>query len=191
MEKNWMTYLFGKWNTQTVVAIAIGAALFGVLMIYGSITVFTNTRLTTSMIVPVVVGALYGALPAAIALFFGNMFADLLAGWGFWIDWSIGNFFLGLFVGLLPLYGARVKDGIFKPLHAVIFGVIAAVGNALAFGVLTPIFTVLLYGGELTITFMQAFAAFASNSIVLIAAGIPVLFALAASYRRSSGLRKE
>lgn len=191
MEKNWITYLFGKWNTQTVVAIAIGAALFGVLMIYGSITVFTNTRLTTSMIVPVVVGALYGALPAAIALFFGNMFADLLAGWGFWIDWSIGNFFLGLFVGLLPLYGARVKDGIFKPLHAVIFGVIAVVGNALAFGVLTPIFTVLLYGGELTITFMQSFAAFASNSIVLIAAGIPVLFALAASYRRSSGLRKE
>ncbi len=191
MEKNWMTYLFGKWNTQTVVAIAIGAALFGVLMIYGSITVFTNTRLTTAMIVPVVVGALYGALPAAIALFFGNMFADLLAGWGFWIDWSIGNFFLGLFVGLLPLYGARVKDGIFKPLHAVIFGVIAVVGNALAFGVLTPIFTVLLYGGELTITFMQSFAAFASNSIVLIAAGIPVLFALAASYRRSSGLRKE
>ena len=191
MEKNWMTYLFGKWKTQTVVAIAIGAALFGVLMIYGSITVFTNTRLTTAMIVPVVVGALYGALPAAIALFFGNMFADLLAGWGFWIDWSIGNFFLGLFVGLLPLYGARVKDGIFKPLHAVIFGVIAVVGNALAFGVLTPIFTVLLYGGELPITFMQAFAAFASNSIVLIAAGIPVLFALAASYRRSSGLRKE
>ena len=38
--------LLGKWNTKTIVGIAIGAALFGVLMNFGSIRVTTNTSLT-------------------------------------------------------------------------------------------------------------------------------------------------
>ena len=39
-----------------IVGVAIGAALFGVLMNFGSIKVFTNTNLTTAMLVPVIVG---------------------------------------------------------------------------------------------------------------------------------------
>ena len=56
--------LLGKWNTKTIVGIAIGAALFGVLMNFGSIRVTTNTSLTTSYIVLPIVGALFGPLPA-------------------------------------------------------------------------------------------------------------------------------
>ena len=40
----------GKWNTDTLVAVAVGAALFGVLMVYASIPVTVNTMLTTAMI---------------------------------------------------------------------------------------------------------------------------------------------
>lgn len=29
--------ILGDWNTKTVVGVAIGAALFGVLMVYGSV----------------------------------------------------------------------------------------------------------------------------------------------------------
>ena len=56
----------GDWSTKTIVAIAIGAALYGVLMVWGSIPVFTNTYLTSAMIVPVVVGALFGPVPAMV-----------------------------------------------------------------------------------------------------------------------------
>jgi energy-coupling factor transport system substrate-specific component len=83
--------ILGVWNTKTVVAIAIGAALFGVLMNYGGIPVFTNTKLTTAMIIPVIVGAMFGALPAAVACAVGNLIADLIGGWGYWFDWSIGK----------------------------------------------------------------------------------------------------
>ena len=72
--------IVGVWSTRTIVAVAIGAALFGVLMNYGGIPVFTNTSLTTAMIVPVVVGAMYGALPAAVAAGVGNVIADLIGG---------------------------------------------------------------------------------------------------------------
>lgn len=70
----------GDWSTKTIVAIAIGAALYGVLMVYGSIPVFTNTYLSSAMVVPVVVGALFGPVPSMITLLVGNCLADLIGG---------------------------------------------------------------------------------------------------------------
>jgi energy-coupling factor transport system substrate-specific component len=58
MKKKSVWELFvGDWNTKTIVGIALGAALFGVLMNYGSIKVTTNTNFSTAFIVPVIVGA--------------------------------------------------------------------------------------------------------------------------------------
>lgn len=183
--------MLGVWNTKTVVAIAIGAALFGVLMNFGGIPIFTNTKLTTAMIVPVVVGAMFGPVPAFIACLVGNTIADLIGGWGFWFDWSVGNGVLGFIVGLLPFYGAKINEGIFKPIHAVIYAVTCVVGNALAFGVITPLLTVAFYGGEVEITFLQAFAGGIANTAVLVIIGIPILFALAHRNARGKNLKME
>lgn len=191
MKKSLGAVLLGEWNTKTVVGVAIGAALFGVLMVYGGVKVFTNTNLTTAMLIPVVVGALFGPLPALVASFIGNTLADLIGGWGFWFDWSIGNGVLGFLVGLLPVYGANINKGVFTVKHAVIFAVIAVLGNALAFGVVTPIFTYLFFGGELTVTFLQSLAGGASNVLVLTVLGIPLLFALAKRNASSQNLTKE
>ena len=183
--------LLGEWNTRTVVGVAIGAALFGVLMNFGGIRVFTNTSLTTAMVVDVIVGALFGPVPAAVAAFFGNCISDLIGGWGFWFDWSIGNAVLGFFVGLLPLYGARINDGIFDVRHAVVYAVTVIVGNLLAFGVVTPLLTYLFYAQELTITWAQAWAAVLGNASVQIIIGIPLLFLLARRNARSTNLSRE
>jgi energy-coupling factor transport system substrate-specific component len=181
----------GEWNTKTIVAVAIGAALYGVLMVWGSIPVFTNTNLTSAMIVPVVVGALFGPLPATVALLVGNCLADLIGGWGFWFDWSIGNGVLGLFVGLLPLYGADIKNGIFKVKHAVIYTICCVLGNAIAFGIVTPVMTALLYSADLEITFIQSLAGGISNTAVLVIIGIPVLVLLSKRYASRANLVEE
>lgn len=112
-KKNVGAMLVGEWNTKTIVAVAIGAALFGVLMCYGGIPIFTNTSLTTAMIIPVIVGALFGPLPAMVCCGVGNVIADLIGGWGLWFDWSVGNAVMAFCVGLLPVYGANIKEGIF------------------------------------------------------------------------------
>jgi len=183
--------LLGVWNTKTVVAIAIGAALFGVLMNFGGIPIFTNTNLTTAMIIPVIVGSMFGPVPAFITCCVGNTIADLIGGWGFWFDWSVGNGVLGFIVGLLPLYGAKINEGIFKPIHAVIYAITCVVGNAFAFGVVTPLLTMAFYGGEEEITFLQAFAGGIANTLVLVVIGIPILFALAKRNARSTNLKME
>lgn len=190
-EKTLLQKFFGEWNTKTIVGVAIGAALFGVLMVYGGIKVTTNTSLTSAMIVTVVVGALFGPVPAALAAGIGNTIADLIGGWGFWFDWSLGNLVLGLFVGALPLYGARINDGVFKIKHAIIYAILVVLGNALAFGVVTPVLTVAFYSSELTITWIQAWSAIVSNGLVQIVLGIPVLFALAKRNARGTNLTRE
>lgn len=183
--------LLGVWNTKTIVAVAIGAALYGVLMCYGGIQVFTNTNITTAMIVPVVVGGLFGPLPALVCCGVGNVIADLIGGWGLWFDWSIGNAVMAFFVGLLPAYGAYITEGIFTVKHAIIYAISCIVGNAFAFGVVTPFFSWALYSSDLNLSYAQALAAIISNCAVLIIVGIPVLFLLASRYKARTNLAEE
>ena len=189
--KTMLQKFIGVWNTKTIVGVAVGAALFGVLMVYGSIRVFTNTSLTTAMIVPVIVGGLFGPLPAAVAAGVGNVIADLIGGWGFWFDWSIGNAVLGMCVGLLPLYGAYIEDGIFEVKHMITYAITVVLGCALAFGLVTPFFTYLWYGGELSITLIQGVVGSVSNIVALLILGIPVLKVLAARNARGQNLSAE
>jgi energy-coupling factor transport system substrate-specific component len=190
-EKSLGRLFLGEWNTKTLVGIAAGAALFGVLMVYGSIPVFTNTQLTSAMIIPVVVGGLFGSVPAFITLLLGNILADTIGGWGYWFDWSIGNGVLGLFIGALPLYGARIREGIFGVRHAVIYVLCAVIGNVIAFGLITPLLTTLIYASDLEITFLQAIVSGISNTFVLVVIGTPILVLLSRRFRKRSNLSVE
>ena len=190
-KKNVGKMLLGTWDTKTVVGVAIGAALFAVLMNYGGIRVFTNTSLTTAMIVVPIVAGLFGPLPAALVAGLGNVLADLIGGWGFWFDWSIGNFVMGFFIGLLPLYGAKIEDGIFQVKHMIGYVICVLLGNVVGFGLVTPVLTVLFYSSELTITWAQAFTANLSNIIVQVVVGIPVLFLMAKRNAKKSNLSTE
>ena len=183
--------LLGKWDTKTIVGIAIGAALFGVLMDFGGIKVTTNTSLTSAYIVLPIVGALFGPVPAFLTGLIGNTIADLIGGWGFWFDWSFGNAVAGFFIGLLPLYGAKIDEGIFTVKHAIIYAIVTIVGVGLGFGIVTPVLTVLFYSSELTVTWVQASAAIISDASVSIVVGIPVLIALAKRNAKKTNLSKE
>ena len=183
--------LLGDWNTKTIVAVAVGAALFGVLMCYGGIPIFTNTTLTTAMLIPVVVGGLFGPLPAAIAAGVGNVIADLIGGWGMWFDWSIGNAVMAFCVGTLPLYGANIKEGIFEVKHMIIYAVVCVLSNMISFGVITPIFTAIFYRADLELTFIQSFAATLGNFAVLVVVGIPLLKILANRYAARANLNQD
>ena len=192
MEKQSLSRLFvGKWNAITFLSVTVGAALFGVLMVFGSIPVFTNTYLTAAMIVPVVVGGMFGPLPAFATMLFGNMIADLIGDLGFRLDWSIGNGILGLFIGALPLYGAKIDKGVFNVKHAIIYAVLCVIGNAFAFGIITPILTSLLYPADLELSFIQAFVSIMLNVAVLTIVGIPLLFLLANRFSKRSNLKED
>ena len=183
--------IFGDWKkTRTIVTVAIGAALYGVLMIYGGIPVFTNTQLSTALLVPIFVGALTGAFPTALTLFLGNVIADLIGGWGLWFDWSIGNAVMGFFVGLLPVYGAYIMDGVFKVKHAIIYAVTVVVGVLAAFAAVTPLLTMVMYAGELQTSITQGLVASIANIAILIVLGIPILALMANRFGARTNLQE-
>lgn len=183
--------LLGTWNTRTIVTVAIGAALFGVLMNYGGIPIFTNTSLTTAMIVPVVVGALYGPLPAAVAAGVGNVIADLIGGWGMYPAWSIANAVAALFIGALPLYGAYINEGKFDVKHMIIYVILVIIGNAIAFGVVAQVLTVVFEGGDMNVSLIQGVYASVGNILVEVVIGIPVIKLLANRYLSRTNLSEE
>lgn len=181
----------GVWNTRTIVTVAIGAALFGVLMNYGGIPIFTNTSLTTAMIVPVVVGAMHGPVAAAVAAGVGNVIADLIGGWGMYPAWSIANAVAALFIGALPLYGAYVTDGVFDVKHMVIYIICVLIGNALAFGVVAQALTVVFEGGDMNVSLLQGLYASVGNILIEVVIGIPVIKLLASRYKSRTNLSEE
>ena len=189
--KSFLQKLLGTWNTMTIVTVGVGAALFGVLMNYGGIPIFTNTSLTTAMIVPVVVGAMYGPVPAAVACGVGNVIADLIGGWGLYPAWSIANAVAGLFVGALPLYGAYITDGKFEIKHMIWYLVCLIVGNALAFGLVAQVFTVIFEGGDLNVSLIQGLYASVGNILIEAVVGIPAIKLLANRYASRSNLTEE
>ena len=89
--------------------------------------------------------------------------------------------------GSCPIWRLNIDEGIFKPVHAIIYAVACVIGNALAFGVITPILTTLFYGGELEITFTPGDGSRAINTLVLVIIGIPILILLARRNARGTG----
>jgi energy-coupling factor transport system substrate-specific component len=183
--------LVGTWNTKTIVTVAIGAALFGVLMVYASFPIFANTYVTAAMLIPVIVGAMFGPVAAMVAAGVGNIVADLIGGWGVWFDWSVGNALAGFFVGLLAVYGARITDGYFKVKHAIIYALVVIVSQFVIYVAIVPILSFVFYGGELNFALLQGSFAALGNSIVLIVIGLPLLFGMSARFAARTNIKEE
>lgn len=75
--------------------------------------------------------------------------------------------------------------------QAILYAVCCILGNMVAFGVITPVFSYLLYASDLNVTFLQAFAATLGNSAVLVIIGIPVLLILAKRYKARTNLTED
>ena len=180
MESNkYIQKFIGDWNIKTILGILIGAVVFGILMNYCAILVYSKIYFTASMIVPVVVGAYFGPLPAAIATGLGNIFADVVRQSDIYYNWAIGNAVLGLFVGALPLYGVNIRKGIFEVKHIVLYSLLCVVGCGFAFVGIVPIFTVIFFDGQLQITLTETLIGSIMDIVVLLVLGIPILKFLA------------
>ena len=178
---------FGKWNTMTLIAIAIGAIVFGLLMVLGNIQIFGGISLPMAMLVPVVIGAYFGAVPAFIALFMGSIAMDLLIVLGMKFDYAVGFGVFALFVGAFHLYGARVDKGIFTIKHAIMLVVFCGIGQIVAFGLVTPFLTSTFYyyrfyGYDM----LESLVDNINQTAVIAVFGIPLLYLFAIIHGKGS-----
>jgi len=124
-----------KFGTREVVYSAIGAALYAVLAIatnWLQIPSAGNVSFRPAVAIPMFFGVAFGPIVGFIAGFLGNIISDLIAGYGFWFWWDLGNGLMGLIPGLIFLSLVNYKDimTILKAELFVIIGVLVGMGVA-------------------------------------------------------------
>lgn len=108
-----------EFGTRQVVYGAIGAALYGVFSWATNIFPLPaagNVTFRPAVAVLIFFGAAYGPWVGLLAGFIGNTLGDMLSGWGFYWNWSLGNGLMGMIPGLImvALGNFRARSEIIK-----------------------------------------------------------------------------
>ncbi len=124
-----------KFGTREVVYSAIGAALYAVLAVatnFLQIPSAGNVSVRPAVAIPMFFGIVFGPIAGFISGFLGNIISDLIAGYGFWFWWDLGNGLMGLIPGLIVASLVSYKDwkSILKAELFVILGVLVGMGVA-------------------------------------------------------------
>jgi energy-coupling factor transport system substrate-specific component len=96
-----------SFGTREVVFAAIGAALYAVLTIATAgiqIPGAANVNFRPAVAIIYFFGLVFGPIVGFITGALGNTLADLLAGFGFWPWWGLGNGLMGFVAGLFAPY---------------------------------------------------------------------------------------
>ena len=175
-------------STRDVVAIGIGAALYGALSII-SLPIGPNTSFRIAIALLPIFGALFGPVVGFLVGFIGHALNDALMYGSVWWSWVFLSAIIGLFGGLVKfdsrfdvLTGSVTKKHyllmyLYSFLSIIFSSVVAFAGD------------VFLYGEPAQKVWLQIILAGVSNFIVLAVVGIPVIIALAKLRSKNSNLQ--
>ena len=100
-------------NSRTIVYAAIGAALYGILLVAQIPIPGSTVSIRPAFALVPFFGYAFGPIVGFFTGLVGNAIGDQISGWGAltsW-NWSIANGLVGLIAGLAPLYLARFTFG--------------------------------------------------------------------------------
>ncbi len=175
-------------STRDVVAIGIGAALYGALSVI-AIPIGPNTSFRIAVALLVIFGALFGPVVGFLVGFIGHALNDALMYGSVWWSWVFLSALLGLCGGLVKfdshfdvLAGKIAKRHYLQLYLYSLLGIV--IGSVVAFAG-----DVFLYGEPAKKVWLQIILAGVSNFIVLAVIGIPVVIALAKMRSKNSNLQ--
>lgn len=100
-------------NSRTIVYAAIGAALYGILLVAQIPIPGSTVSIRPAFALVPFFGYAFGPIVGFFTGLVGNAIGDQISGWGAltsW-NWSIANGIVGLIAGMAPLYLARWVNG--------------------------------------------------------------------------------
>jgi energy-coupling factor transport system substrate-specific component len=174
-------------STRDVVAIGIGAALYGALSVI-SLPIGPNTSFRIAFALLVVFGAIFGPVVGFLVGFIGHALNDALMYGSVWWSWVFLSAASGMFGGFVKwdsnfdILAGKISTRHYWQLYLyAIFGIIA--GSVLAYAG-----DVYLYGEPAGKVWLQICLAGVSNFVVLAVVGIPVVIALAKLRSKNNNL---
>lgn len=179
-----------KFGIKEVVAIGIGTALFVALTQVQVPLGIPNTYLQPRMAVLAFVAAVFGPIVGGAVGFIGHWLGDAIFYGGAWWSWVIPELAVGIGIGLFAGKYA-VKDGGFDKKQIILFNIMQAISNAIAWILLAPVLDIVIYGEPANKVFVQGMGACLGNVLLIGILGTLLLIGYTKIGARSSSLRKE
>ena len=164
-------------SVKTLVATALGAALFFVLMKFISIpSPIPNTNFVVAYGVSTFFSVVFGPVCGALIAFIGHALPDATAGWGIWWSWVIGSAVCGFVPGLAKI---DPEKGSITKKEWVSFVVFVLIANAIAWPVVSAVGDVVIYSEVFSTVLPQLALAFVTDSLVCLVVGGALIAAYA------------
>ena len=180
-----------KVNTKTIVATAIGAAIFTLLFMYVKVPSWVpETDFQTAYGISAFFAALFGPIAGALISFIGHALSDAIQYGSPWWSWVIASGVSGFIFGFAYKH-TNVEEGEFKGKDILKFNVIQIIGNAIAWLVVAPVLDIVIYAEPAALVFTQGVVAACMNAISAGVIGTLLLAAYAATRTKKGSLSKE
>ncbi len=180
-----------SFNTKTLVATGLGAALFTLLFMYVKVPSWIpETQFQVAYGISAFFGALFGPLAGGLIALIGHFISDSVQYGSAWWSWVIASG-VASFIAGLSYMSLKIDEGIFGKSDIVKFNAYQAVGNVFAWLVVAPVLDILIYAEPVTLSFTQGAFAAVMNTIATGVVGTLLLVAYSKTKAQKGSLTKE
>lgn len=178
-------------SVKTIVATAIGAALFFVLGRFVAIpSPVPNTNISVQYGLLAFIAGLFGPIAGVLSGLIGHFFIDFSYGWGVWWSWVIASGFFGLAMGLIS-YRLKLDEGEFNTKSIILFNVSQAISHILAWVVIAPVLDILIYAEPANKVFLQGGVSAIINIVATAIVGTLLCIAYTRAIPKKGSLKEE
>lgn len=180
-----------KFGIKEVVAIGIGTALFVALTeVQIPLGFIPNTALQPRAALLAFMAAVFGPVVGGAIGLIGHALGDALFYGSIWWSWVFPDAVFGVIVGLFAAKYA-IKEGNFDKKAIIMFNVVQAAANVLAWIVVAPALDVLIYKEPLNKVVGQGIGACIGNVLIIGILGTLMAVGYSKVGAKSSSLKKE
>lgn len=180
-----------NFNTKTIVATGLGAALFTLLFMYVKVpTGFPEVSIQTAYGVGAFFAALFGPIAGGLIAFIGHALSDAVQYGSPWWSWVIASG-ISMFITGFVFSKLKVEEGEFSVKDIIIFNVYQVVGNLIAWCLVAPALDVLIYAEPAGYVFAQGIWAAVPNIISSGVIGTVLLVLYSKTRSKKGSLTKE
>ncbi len=180
-----------EFKTKTIVATAIGAALFTLLFMYVKIpTGIPETDIQTAYGIGSFFAALFGPIAGFLVAFIGHAISDAVQYGSPWWSWVIASGVSCFLVGLV-YPRLKVDEGEFSWKDVLLFNIFQIIANAIAWIVVAPVLDIVIYSEPANLVFTQGAVAALSNAVCMGVIGTLLLFLYSKTRSGKGTLSKE
>ncbi len=178
-----------KFNTKTIVATGLGAALFMLLFMFVKIpSPIPETSFQTAYGLGAFFAVVFGPIAGALIAFIGHGLSDAIQYGSPWWSWVIASGVAGFIFGL-AFKKTKVEDGEFDKKDIILFNIYQIVGNVVAWIIIAPLLDIIIYSEPANLVFTQGAVACLMNVISAGVFGSLLLLAYAKTRTKEGSLK--